>query len=91
MSRVSLTKNRKAQIAETMTWVVATIIIIFLLIASVYVSVILGKTKVIDKTSVGGLDSNLWISYKNQIALNINNANENQINVWLGENDLDGS
>lgn len=39
--------NRKAQIGETMTWVVATIIIIIILIISIYAASLLANTKVI--------------------------------------------
>jgi hypothetical protein len=54
--------NKKAQISETMTWVVATIIIILILTAFVYSSGLFGKAKevTIDKISK--------ISKKNLIA-----------------------
>ena len=38
-------KNKKAQIGETITWVVATIIIIAILILSIYVASLLSNTK----------------------------------------------
>jgi len=44
-SNVSFIRNRKAQIGETMTWVVATLIIIVILIISVYASFLLAQTR----------------------------------------------
>ncbi|GAI63277.1 unnamed protein product, partial [marine sediment metagenome] len=38
-------KNKKAQIGETMTWVVATIIIIVILVISLYTTSLLAQTK----------------------------------------------
>lgn len=37
--------NKKAQIGETMTWIVATIVIVVILIISIYISSLLGETK----------------------------------------------
>lgn len=41
-------KNFRGQIGETSTWVVATIVIIFVLIISVYATSLLSKTKKVD-------------------------------------------
>ncbi len=38
-------KNQKAQIGETMTWIVATIIIVVILILSLYTTSLLAQTK----------------------------------------------
>ncbi len=38
-------KNQKGQIGETMTWVVATLVIIVILLLSVYAALILAKAK----------------------------------------------
>lgn len=45
MSNNKRQKNKKAQIGETMTWVIATIIIIAILVFSIYASSLLAKTK----------------------------------------------
>ena len=37
--------QKKGQIGETMTWIVATLIIVFVLLVSIYVSSLLSKTK----------------------------------------------
>jgi hypothetical protein len=83
-------EGKKAQVAETMTWVVATIIIIVLLVASIYLSSLLGKSK---DLKVGGIESseeNNWVNSKTQMALEINNENVNRILNWVSESSLEG-
>lgn len=83
--------NKKAQISDTMVWVVATIVIVFLITASVFLTTLLGKTKVLDKTEVYSTigDSSAWVSEKTDLALNRNDANKEKINLWIsaGGND----
>ena len=38
-------KNRKAQVGETITWVIATIVIVVILIISIYAASLLAQTK----------------------------------------------
>jgi hypothetical protein len=45
LNNFSAKKNKKAQIGETMTWIVATIIIIVVLSIFIYTSDLLSKTK----------------------------------------------
>lgn len=47
--------NKKAQIGETMTWVIATIIIVVIMSIFIYTSTLLAKTK-----SVNLPDSKIW-------------------------------
>tara|TARA_Y100000310_G_C20501382_1_gene724172 strand:+ start:239 stop:688 length:450 start_codon:yes stop_codon:yes gene_type:complete len=45
MQDKNLMNQKKGQIGETMTWIVATLIIVFVLLVSIYVSSLLSKTK----------------------------------------------
>jgi len=45
-------KNRKAQIGETISWIIATIIIIGILIVFIYISILISKTKIIQTLSI---------------------------------------
>ena len=40
-----MSANKRAQIGETMTWIIATIVIIVILIISIYISSLLGEAK----------------------------------------------
>ena len=90
MPSYSLKKNRKGQIAETITWVIATIIIVFLISASIYAAILLGESKTVDKSKAGisGSDSLDWVSQKTGLALNINNKNSDKIISWVKESDI---
>jgi heme/copper-type cytochrome/quinol oxidase subunit 2 len=85
-------KNKKAQMAETITWVVATIVIIFLLVLSVYFSTILGKGKSVDKEDINIYgESEDWILVKTSLAYENNVYNKDKINVWINEEDNNGA
>lgn len=84
-------KNKKAQMAETITWVVATIIIIFLLVLSVYFSSILGKGKSVDKEDIKISQGEGWVEVKNSLANMINGENKESIDIWINEVDNNGA
>jgi hypothetical protein len=70
--------NKKAQIGHTLTWVLATIIIIFVLLIFIFASAGLSKIKFI---GVGELKSGLneessILEEKTNIAYELNNANK---------------
>lgn len=46
-------RNKKAQIGETLTWIVATLIIIVILVFSIFITFFLGKTKNLSKDNRG--------------------------------------
>lgn len=85
-----LNKNKRGQISESLTWVVATFILIAILLIFIYVSIALSKTKSIKvniRTSLG--DSFDWIDKKTEMAYSINSANRDEIDEWIsrrGEN-----
>lgn len=78
--------NKKGQVSDALTWVVATIIIIFVLIASIYISSLLGKTKIVDKNKIGisGDDSENWVLEKSKMAYSIDSSHRSEIELWIG-------
>jgi len=78
--------NKKAQVGETMTWVVATIVIIVILILAIYVTLVLAKTKTVKigdlKVEEGEDILNVKTSLAHELA---NNKNKMAINNWLEE------
>lgn len=77
--------NKRGQVSETLTWIIATIIIIVVLLVFIYASIALGKTKGID-TKVDLKESSVdWINVKTNLAYSLNNANREKINGWISE------
>ncbi len=74
-------KFKQAQVSGAVMWVVATLIIIFILIFFVSASSILSKFKKIDSVSSG--NSVTWISVTNSFAFSHNSQNEVRIKKWL--------
>ncbi len=85
-------KNKKAQVGETLTWIVATLVIIGTLLIFVYGSILLAKSKSIGsgdidnkiKSKVVNLDVD-WMDNKNEIAFSLNQDNKDKIEGWLNE------
>jgi preprotein translocase subunit SecG len=88
-----LPKSKKGQIAETVTWVVATIIIIVTLIIFIFLSTSISKAKVL--TISGGTNSveKFFLSkdageisrlnIKTIFAFSLNSNNQEKINGWI--------
>jgi biopolymer transport protein ExbD len=78
--------NRKGQVGESITWVIATIVVIVLLIIFVYASIVLSEFKSLKvnskKISTGSVD---WIDSKTQMAYSISPSNKNKIQVWISQ------
>lgn len=84
--------NKRAQIGETLTWVIATLIIIFILVVFVYASVLMGKAKTINANKLSAKFSETkseisWIEMKTFFAYSINDENKNKIESWIMEVD----
>ena len=85
-------KNKKAQVGETLTWIVATLVIIGTLLIFIYGSITLAKLKSLGsgdvdnkiKSKVMNLDVD-WIENKNEIAFSLNEDNKIKIEGWLNE------
>jgi hypothetical protein len=86
-------KTRKGQVAETVTWVVATMIIILILIVSIFISVSLSKAKELSISGVVSKVGSFFISEdageisrldtKTKLAISINEKDLEVINDWI--------
>jgi len=78
--------NKKAQVGESITWIISTIVIIAILFIFIYLSVALAKTKSLEvKVKEGSGDSADWITSKTQLAYSINPNNKNKIQAWISQ------
>jgi len=92
LRKMLVNKNKKAQVGETLTWIVATLVIIGTLLLFIYGSVALAKSKSIGS---GGISNKIgsqvlgtdvdWIESKNEIAFSINPNDKEKIERWLNE------
>jgi len=83
-------KNKRGQVGESITWVVATIIVIVLLLIFIYASILLSKTKSLKlDVKANSEDSFDWINSKTQIAYSINDNNKNKIEGWISQGKKD--
>jgi len=81
--------NRKAQIGETMTWVVATIIIIAVLIISIYAASLLANTKVIIPYQKEKKDGDLLMEKSLFAYFSVDDAKKNIIYNKLEQQEFD--
>jgi len=89
MSKFDFFRNNKGQVSETMTWVVASIIIIFLMVSTIYVSSLLGKNKSVDWDILDKAKEDFWVGQKTSFALEINDNNKDKILDWANESSFD--
>ena len=84
--------KKRAQVSDTVTWVVATIIIIAILLIFIYISSVLSGENAVEKRSnsvlSGGNSAEAvdWIALKTSLAYNLNDKNKEAIDTWIGEN-----
>jgi ABC-type phosphate transport system permease subunit len=79
-------KNKKAQVGESITWIIATIILVVILIIFIYASVALSKTKSFNSDVKEKLtDSVDWINSKTEMAYSINDNGKNRIQTWISQ------
>lgn len=82
--------NRRGQVSDALTWVVTTIIIIFLIVASIYISSLMGKAKSVERQKISITGENInWIGEKTEIAYNINNKDKDKIEIWISGSDIE--
>lgn len=87
--------NKSGQIAETVTWVVATVIIVVTLIVFIFISVQMSNAKNLTPSKVVGkigdfLDSDdvgeiNRLKTKTIFALSLKDDNQEKINGWINE------
>ncbi len=82
--------NKKAEIGESITWVVATIIILVVLIIFIYAANVLGGFQSF-KVSSGEriLDSDNHLKIKTEAAFREVSSNKEKINNWIEINPLE--
>ena len=81
-----LRKNKKGQASESITWIVATIILIAVLLIFIYASITLSKVKSINfKIKSNSENSFDWIGKKTEMAYLINSANKDRIEEWIAQ------
>lgn len=79
-------ENKKAQVGETITWIIATIILIGILIVFLFISVSLSKLKSFKADiKVNSEESIDWIELKTEMAYSISSENKNRINLWISK------
>ena len=79
-------KNKSGQVGETLTWIVATLIIIFILMTSIYFAVVLGKAKNLEteeKEISFSEEFNLLNLETSSAHLLSGNKNQEKINLWI--------
>ena len=80
--------NRKAQVGETITWIIATIVLIVILMVFIFISSTLAKTKSLKvNIKIDSQDSFDWIGSKTEMAYSINSANKNRIDGWISQSE----
>jgi hypothetical protein len=78
--------NKRGQVGETITWVVATIFLIAILLLFIYSAIAMAKAKSLKvdiKLSSGS--SVDWVNSKTQMAYSISSANKNKIQMWVSQ------
>ena len=85
-------KNKKAQVGETITWIVATLIIIGILLIFIYASVAMAKAKSIKSSEISNQVSSQinsgdigWVEVKNNMAFSREGSNKDRIEGWINE------
>jgi len=88
---IKLKKNKKAQVGETLTWIVATLVILGVLFIFIYASVAMAKAKSMNSIKIKDHVSSLinveedWIQVKSEMALSRNSENNQKIVSWINE------
>ncbi len=78
--------NKKAQVGETITWIIATIVLVAILITFIFISASLSKVKSLKTTSQSDSSKEVdWINTKTKLAYSINPENRNIITLWISK------
>ncbi|MGY4884679.1 MAG: hypothetical protein ACP5NZ_03840 [Nanobdellota archaeon] len=79
-------KYKKAQVGETVTWIIATLILIVILIVFIFISSTLAKTKSLKVNLKADSEEKYdWINSKTDIAYSVNSASKNKIQGWISQ------
>jgi uncharacterized membrane protein len=78
--------NKRGQVGETITWVLATILLVVILIIFIYAAIAMAKVKYLNlSTKLTSGSSVDWINSKTQMAYSISSTNKNKIQVWVSQ------
>lgn len=78
--------NKKGQVGETVTWVVATLIIVIVLVSFIYASSVLSKVKILTSLSFESELEGNWMEKKMFFSENLSgNKNKEKIMLWIEE------
>jgi hypothetical protein len=87
--------NNRGQIAETVTWIVATMIIVVTLTVFIFISVQMSNAKNLSLSGIASTVGSFFISddvgkidrseLKTLFALSLNEKNQEKINGWINE------
>ena len=81
-----MSNSKKAQVGETVTWIVATIVLIAILLIFIFASSILAKSKSLKVNLKANSEEDVsWIDSKTKMAYSLNNANKNKIIAWISQ------
>jgi len=84
-----LNKNKSGQLSDAMTWIVATLIIIVILVVFVFAANVIAESKSLPSLEEINLEDSEdkidFIEMKNKFAFNQNSDNQLKIEVWLSE------
>jgi hypothetical protein len=81
-----LNRNKKAAIGETLTWTVATFIIVTMIILFLFFSGLMARLKSVSVDSGNiAVDGEDLIESKTSLALDIEDAKEDYIEDWIKE------
>lgn len=79
-------KNKKAQVGETVTWIIATVVLIVVLIVFLFISISLSKIKNLNVDIKANSEESIdWIDLKTDMAYSINSENKNRIELWISK------
>lgn len=80
--------NKKAQVGETITWIIATVVLIVVLIVFIFISSTLAKEKSLQVNLKNNLEDSFdWIDSKTQMSYSINSVNKNRIDLWISKSE----
>jgi biopolymer transport protein ExbB/TolQ len=79
-------KNKKAQVGETITWIIATIVLIAILMIFIFTSLALSKLKLFKvNLKTDSVERINWIGEKTEMAYSLNSENKNRIQLWISK------
>ncbi len=86
-------RNKSGQLSDTITWIVATIIIVVILLIFIYASSLIAGVKEIERGSKvlifgeGDKGDINWIDMKTSFAYAIDSQSKSDIDKWILENE----